>query len=62
MGSAPLNAVFVFLFFFSECGVAVSRPKGKVVGGTHSAFGEWPWQVVILPVSCFLYVNPPKRH
>ncbi|XP_054710482.1 serine proteinase stubble-like [Uloborus diversus] len=32
---------------YSECGVQSPYPKSKVVGGTHSAFGEWPWQVSV---------------
>lgn len=30
-----------------ECGVRPHYKKGRIVGGTAAAFGEFPWQVLV---------------
>ncbi|GAB6027819.1 hypothetical protein CHUAL_002048 [Chamberlinius hualienensis] len=35
------------LDYKKECGVRPLVPNGRIVGGTSSRFGEWPWQVLI---------------
>lgn len=30
-----------------QCGITQLRPRTKVVGGMNSAFGAWPWQVLL---------------
>ncbi|GIX80960.1 serine proteinase stubble [Caerostris extrusa] len=38
---------------FSPCGVQAPHPQKKVVGGTNSAFGSWPWQASVRRTSFF---------
>ncbi|XP_042898786.1 serine proteinase stubble isoform X2 [Parasteatoda tepidariorum] len=40
-----------------ECGIPALFPKSKVVGGTHSSFGEWPWQVSVRRSSFFGFAS-----
>ncbi|GIY02044.1 serine proteinase stubble [Caerostris darwini] len=42
---------------FTECGIPAPFPKSKVVGGTHSSFGEWPWQVSVRRSSFFGFAS-----
>ena len=35
-----------FYFFISDCGVRPIR-EGRIVGGRETAFGDWPWQVLV---------------
>ena len=32
---------------FSDCGVRPLRGTGRIVGGTKTKFGDWPWQVLV---------------
>ncbi|KAF2366951.1 Serine proteases trypsin domain [Trinorchestia longiramus] len=38
-----------------ECGIANARPmpEGRIVNGSTSAFGKWPWQVSVRRISFF---------
>ena len=41
------NTFHLFLFFhISDCGVRPIR-EGRIVGGRETAFGDWPWQVLV---------------
>ncbi|GIY49572.1 serine proteinase stubble [Caerostris darwini] len=40
-------------FPVSSCGVQAPHPQKKVVGGTNSAFGSWPWQASVRRTSFF---------
>ena len=31
----------------SDCGVRPLRGSGRIVGGTKTKFGDWPWQVLV---------------
>ena len=30
-----------------DCGVRPLRGSGRIVGGTKTKFGDWPWQVLV---------------
>jgi len=32
---------------YKDCGVRPIRGEGRIVGGTKSQFGDWPWQVLV---------------
>ncbi len=34
-------------YIFSDCGVRPLRGTGRIVGGTKTKFGDWPWQVLV---------------
>lgn len=38
-----------------QCGITQLKPRTKVVGGKNSAFGAWPWQVLLF--SCFFQIE-----
>lgn len=42
---------------YSECGISIPQPKLKIVGGSHSAFGEWPWMVSVRRTSFFGFAS-----
>ena len=39
----------------AECGVAstIPQPEGRIVNGTNSLFGEFPWQVSVRRTTFF---------
>ena len=39
------NAIESSVYIKSICGKRLNMPKGRIVGGTKSRFGEWPWMV-----------------
>lgn len=42
---------------YTECGISTPKAKGKVVGGTHSSFGDWPWQVSVRKSTFFGFTS-----
>lgn len=39
--------VFIIITFISVCGTRPQVKSGRIVGGKSSAFGEYPWQVLV---------------
>lgn len=35
----------------ADCGVRTQQKSGRIVGGTASKFGKWPWQALVKEVS-----------
>lgn len=37
--------LLIFILLKIVCGRRQVSPKGRIVGGTQSGYGEWPWMV-----------------
>lgn len=35
------------MFISADCGVRTLKKSGRIVGGTASKFGQWPWQALV---------------